>query len=136
MIKQNKFKDKLYHASKKLFFQLTFIFFILIVTDVNSMIAIKNTNNTSLRLKKANNIIITVKGRVTDEEGTPLEGVMVLLKERAKIVKTNSNGDYLIAGMINENLEFSYFGFKNKTFKISKEILNVKLKKNNIKSLL
>lgn len=73
--------------------------------------------------------VIVIKGRVTDGEGKALQNVMVLLKERAKVVKTDSNGEFIIAGHIKENLEFSCAGFKSKTMKISEEIVIIKLKK-------
>ena len=73
--------------------------------------------------------IIVIKGRVTDGEGRALKDVIVLLKERAKVVKTDSEGEYIITGHVKENLEFSCAGFKSKTVKISEQILNIKLKK-------
>jgi len=73
--------------------------------------------------------IIVIKGQVIDDRGIPISDVMVLLKERANFKKTNSNGNFSIAVNNDETLEFSHIGFRTKTLKVSKEFLNVKLKR-------
>ncbi|WP_165768095.1 carboxypeptidase-like regulatory domain-containing protein [Flavobacterium plurextorum] len=73
--------------------------------------------------------VIVIKGHVTDGEGKALRGVTVLLIERARKVVTDSNGDYIISVYPKENLEFSFAGFKNKTVKVSDEIINVTLRR-------
>ncbi len=73
---------------------------------------------------------LTVKGRVTSEDGEPLIGVSVLEKGTNRGVITDINGDYSIQ-VTNENaiLVFSYVGFTAREIPVrNASTLNVTLK--------
>ena len=56
-----------------------------------------------------------VKGRVTDETGSPLPGVNVIIKGTTKSVVTDLDGQFTIAlNKPDEVLEISYVGYKNR----------------------
>lgn len=53
---------------------------------------------------------IVVKGKVSDEHGTALSGVTVLIENTNRGVVTNSQGEYSIEAMPGQTLCFSYIG--------------------------
>ncbi|MHC0442833.1 carboxypeptidase-like regulatory domain-containing protein [Flavobacterium sp. 3-210] len=126
MIKKN--KDGKYVGDKiKVIFSCALIS---LAASANADVCLGRAESVALEVAgRQRSDIITIKGRVTDQYGKPLNAVKVLLKERARIVQTDSNGDYIIAAKIKENLEFSSTGFISKKVRISGEVLNIKLKK-------
>ena len=63
---------------------------------------------------------ITVQGKVTDESGTALPGVTVLLKGTSTAAPTGANGNYTInVPNGSGTLVFSYIGFQNKEVPIN-----------------
>lgn len=75
--------------------------------------------------------LVSVQGRVTDEEGMPLLGVTVLIKGTASGVITDETGNYLLEVPQGDRiLEFSYLGYKPHTTWIGKDnaTVNVVLK--------
>jgi TonB-dependent SusC/RagA subfamily outer membrane receptor len=55
---------------------------------------------------------VTVKGKILDSEGNPLEGVTVIVKGTTQGVNSNESGDYQIAGVPDGGkLEFRLIGF-------------------------
>lgn len=116
------------NTSNKLMFRFLFFISFSLIANANNY---SENKNTAIALFEPNQSsdYLTVRGIVTDENGKALGGVMVLLKERARKVQTDINGQYVITLSRKEHLEFSCFGFKSKTVKVSAELLNIKLKK-------
>ena len=55
-----------------------------------------------------------ITGSVSDEKGTPLEGVTVKATKSKSVVTTDKSGSFSINASIGEALEFSSIGFENK----------------------
>ncbi|MBO9684283.1 MAG: SusC/RagA family TonB-linked outer membrane protein, partial [Flavisolibacter sp.] len=66
---------------------------------------------------------VHVTGKVTDEKGSPLEGVSIKLKDGNLGTTSNNNGEFSIATP-NENslLVFSFVGYKQQQIKVDKQI--------------
>lgn len=75
----------------------------------------------------------TLNGKVTDENGTPLEGVTVKLKGANSGTQTSNTGTYKISiPGTSAVVVFSYVGYKNVERKVtSATTLNVQMEKNN-----
>ncbi|MGN6493461.1 MAG: carboxypeptidase-like regulatory domain-containing protein, partial [Agriterribacter sp.] len=78
---------------------------------------------------------VTVKGRVTDESGNPLEGVSVQVKGGASGTNTNANGEYSID--IPESaakvLVFSFVGMESQEVNVSgRTQINVSLRSKDV----
>ncbi|WP_316795052.1 SusC/RagA family TonB-linked outer membrane protein [Pedobacter agri] len=71
-----------------------------------------------------------VSGKVTDEQGDPMVGVSVKVKNSNRAVSTNSKGNFAIGvGSPNSILEFSYIGYSTQLIAVGGTIdLTVKLK--------
>ncbi|MEC3880685.1 TonB-dependent receptor [Parapedobacter sp. 10938] len=71
-----------------------------------------------------------ITGRVTDEEGTPLEGVTVAVKNSTLLVTTDADGDYRIElPSRNHTLIFSIIGFATQEIRVAAPgTVNVALK--------
>lgn len=54
---------------------------------------------------------IAIKGKVTDDTGSPIYGVNVAVKGTTKGTITDSNGDYIISAAKGSTVTFSYIGF-------------------------
>lgn len=63
----------------------------------------------------------TITGKITDPEGTPLEGVNILLKGRPTKTMTNADGIYSLRlqDSAGATLVFSFVGFKTKEVKLN-----------------
>ena len=71
---------------------------------------------------------ITVKGRITDENGNPLAGASIRVKGSTLGVSANSNGDFSITVPDDAVLIFSYVGYDEKQVSVSgQSTINVKL---------
>jgi len=69
-----------------------------------------------------------VTGTVTDDKGTPLPGVSVVIKGTTKGVATDFDGKYTLTDVARGAvLEFSSVGYKTLDLKVTGEQLNVKL---------
>ena len=55
-----------------------------------------------------------ITGSVSDDKGTPLEGVTVKASKSKSVVTTDKSGSFSINASIGEALEFSSIGFENK----------------------
>ena len=60
----------------------------------------------------------TVTGAVTDEAGSPLPGVSVLIQGTKKGTSTDFDGKYSLQANQGDVLEFSYIGFATQTKKV------------------
>ncbi|MEO6733468.1 MAG: TonB-dependent receptor [Ferruginibacter sp.] len=72
---------------------------------------------------------IVIRGKVTDVDGKPLEGVSVVVAGETKGVSTDANGNYVISGLAeNAILRFSYIGFEAvETSVKNRTTINIKL---------
>ena len=72
----------------------------------------------------------SVKGRVTDADGQPLEGVAVLVQGTANGTLTDGNGSYVISVKKGDVILFSSLGLGDQTFVAdgSLKTLNVVMK--------
>ncbi len=63
----------------------------------------------------------SIQGKITDNNGTPLVGVNVLIKNSQKGTQTDLDGNFKIENLPkgNKELEFSFIGYKRKVLKIS-----------------
>lgn len=69
-----------------------------------------------------------ITGTVTDTSKTPLLGVSILIKGKAKGTTTNSNGAYKLQVQPTDTLVFSYMGYKTVEIPISeRSVINVQL---------
>lgn len=63
---------------------------------------------------------LTVRGRVTDETGSPLPGVSVMVKGSATGTNTDSEGNFELPNISrNAALEFSFIGYKKQEVRLS-----------------
>ncbi|NJB83683.1 SusC/RagA family TonB-linked outer membrane protein [Wenyingzhuangia aestuarii] len=71
---------------------------------------------------------IKVRGVVTSiEDGEPIPGLSVVVKETGKATVTDFDGNYTIKAKIGETLNFSYIGMEEKAIKVRQENLNVRM---------
>lgn len=73
---------------------------------------------------------ITIKGRITDEEGSPLTGISITVKGTGQGTQTNVNGEYTLSD-VDENavLVFSSIGYLSQEVAVkNKTTINLKLK--------
>lgn len=74
-------------------------------------------------------IFIEIKGKITDDNGQPLEGVTILVKGTNKGTKTDFNGNFSIDAEPNSTLIISYVGFETTEIKIGNQTnISVQLK--------
>ncbi len=69
---------------------------------------------------------IEVTGKVTDDTG-PLPGVNILIENTNVGTTTDMDGNYSIRANINQNLVFTYVGYKIKVIKIESSVINIQL---------
>lgn len=74
--------------------------------------------------------VITIRGRVTDEQGNPIPSVSVVIPGTPLGAMTNTNGEYTIANAPEKaKLIFSYVGYQTQTIEInSRTTINIVLK--------
>ncbi|MFN7118544.1 MAG: SusC/RagA family TonB-linked outer membrane protein [Saprospiraceae bacterium] len=70
---------------------------------------------------------IEVRGKVTDEQGVPLMGVNILIKNTSYGTSTDSSGSYTLKAKIGDILLISYVGYKTLETKIDSHYLAVQL---------
>lgn len=77
---------------------------------------------------------ITVKGKVTDQNGEPIIGVTVYdEKNKTNGTITDFNGDYSLSVSSNVTIVYSYLGYKEQKIKIKDQsTINVVLKEDNV----
>mgnify|MGYP003575359920 FL=1 len=88
-----------------------------------------NGNNVTIR-KKAQPAAIRVTGKVTDENGQPLPGLSIRLKDNTASAITNNEGNYSITVPgSNAILVFSYLGFDTQEVALAgRTVVNVSMK--------
>tara|TARA_R100000789_G_scaffold98527_1_gene102649 strand:+ start:374 stop:949 length:576 start_codon:yes stop_codon:yes gene_type:complete len=71
---------------------------------------------------------ITVSGTVSDESGTPIPGVSVLVQNTTNGTSTDFDGNYTLEAASNATLEFRYLGFVTQTIAVNgRSSINVQL---------
>src|SRR4030095_11778069 len=71
---------------------------------------------------------ITVKGRITDENGAPLSGASIRVKGSSQGVSANANGEFTITVPDDAVLIFSYVGYEERQVSVSgQSTINVAL---------
>lgn len=85
---------------------------------------------TKAPVKKAIDLVMPVKGKVTDEEGKPLPGAAIKLKGSATAVITDNNGEFDMREVPNDAvLLISYIGYKPQEIPVhGRDFINVVLK--------
>jgi Vault protein inter-alpha-trypsin domain/CarboxypepD_reg-like domain len=69
-----------------------------------------------------------IRGMVTDNTGSPLPGVNVLVKGTSRGVQTGFDGKYAINATVGQKLQFSFIGFKSKEVTLGNaNLYNVRL---------
>lgn len=68
-----------------------------------------------------------ITGRVTDEEGSPIAGVSVLVKGTKTGTATDSNGGFSVEANIGNVLVFSSVSYETKEIKITNTTINIQL---------
>ena len=74
----------------------------------------------------------TVKGKVTDESGNPLQGATVFVKSESKGETTDRNGKFVITGLARAayQIEVSYVGYVTETLEAGTNVdLEIVLKR-------
>ena len=78
-----------------------------------------------------NSSVIT--GKVVDEAGLPLPGVVVMVSGTSKGATTDQDGKYSIKASENDILEFSSIGYVSQSFPVGKQsVINVTLKEDTL----
>jgi len=77
----------------------------------------------------AQNNARTIKGKIIDEENLPMPGVGVLVVGTLNGVISDENGDYSIIATPDQELQFSFLGFKTETIKVGdRTVINLTMK--------
>ena len=88
------------------------------------------TEQTDLKyLNKATDSVkkITITGVVKDDDGMPLPGVLVTIKNTSIGTQANEKGTFSIKANLEDILEFSFLGYEDKEVIIKSNIINVQL---------
>ena len=70
---------------------------------------------------------IEVSGLVTDDQGLPLPGVNVVVKNTNNGTQTDFDGKYKLTAKIADILSFSFIGFSTQTISIEDEVINIQM---------
>ena len=70
---------------------------------------------------------ITVTGVVKDDDGMPLPGAVINIKDSEKYVQTDEFGKYVILANLKDTLQFIFLGFDNYEIEIKSSTINVQL---------
>lgn len=88
------------------------------------------TEQTDLKyLNKATDSVkkITITGVVKDDDGMPLPGAVINIKDSEKYVQTDEFGKYVILANLKDTLQFMFLGFDNYEIEIKSSTINVQL---------
>ena len=70
-----------------------------------------------------------IKGKILDEDNLPLTGVGVVVVGTLNGVISDENGDYSISATPDQELQFSFLGFKTETIKVGNQtVINLTMK--------
>ena len=94
-----------------------------ITTTTNNYITISRRE-----VKKPEQTLIDIKGKVTDPEGLPIPGVLIRVEGSSKSTLSDFDGSFLIQAEPKDSLTFSLLGYVAQTIKINnKTLINVQL---------
>jgi len=79
------------------------------------------------KVKGANNIPVTITGKVTDTTGSPLQGATLKIKGSDKTALTNSDGLFSIVAQEGDEIEVSFIGYDPYSFKVKSEELSQRI---------
>ncbi|MES2862566.1 MAG: carboxypeptidase-like regulatory domain-containing protein [Bacteroidota bacterium] len=79
---------------------------------------------------------ITVSGVVLDNEGKPLPGTSIIIKNTIEGVQSDEFGKYSISVNLNDVLQFVFLGFENKEVIVTSNVVNVQLVSENIEIIM
>jgi len=101
----------------------------MVFNDADKIVIIKSNNVNKITVQPS----LTVTGKVTDEEGEPLAGVSIRVKNINTGVVSGTNGEYIIkVPTVNNVLIFSFLGFASQEVALGNRLtLNIRLKKSN-----
>ncbi len=118
------------NALESLLKPLALTYYITENTIVISVLRDKKTNEFSESERLSEMQQRTIAGRVTDEEGNPLEGVTVTIQGTFSAVTTNAEGDYRLSVEGNQNtLVFTAIGYEAVELPVgSQSVVNAVLK--------
>ena len=68
-----------------------------------------------------------VSGKVTDQNGSPVEGAKITVEETGETVYTDASGNFSISAGIGQTISISYDGYGTQTLKISGTSVSVQL---------
>lgn len=73
---------------------------------------------------------IDIRGKVTDEQGKPMDGVSVINKRTRKGIATDAEGKFSIDADVNDVLEFTFVGYQASTIKVlsQQQSINITMK--------
>lgn len=91
---------------------------LLIETYNERLLASTMSKSKSLETSLAYLLQDVVKGRVVDENDTPLVGVSIKLKGTSHSILTDENGNYEIKANLGSLLELSYVGYTSQTIEV------------------
>ena len=70
-----------------------------------------------------------VTGKITDEDGQPMTGVGIVVAGTLNGVLSDDKGDYSITVTSNQDLQFSFLGYKTETVNVgNRSVINIKMK--------
>ncbi len=91
-------------------------------TIMGKMVApeiIENEKNISEEINKNKDKYITITGTINDDNGLPLPGANIIIKDTTTGTQSDFDGNYFINAPVNSILEISYVGFDNETIQLS-----------------
>ena len=98
---------------------------------VKEKLSIDNDEKVVGLVKIAYPVFADIKGKITDEEGNPIEGVSVLIEGTKIGTTTNANGLFFIKANPGQTLLISAVGYESKQVKVTANttVVNISLKK-------
>ena len=100
----------------------------LIFTFLGSAVYASPTSKSSEDYFKEKTTLKTITGKVTDESGSPLPGVNVIIEGTNRGTQTDFDGNYSLEAEPGEKIQFSFLGFATKTVEIGNDsVINVRL---------
>ncbi|MFD1631891.1 SusC/RagA family TonB-linked outer membrane protein [Pseudopedobacter beijingensis] len=98
--------------------------------EIKGSVIIIQPNNIILNDKKKQLESGTLRGKVTDKEGVPLVGVMIVNSTTNKAAITDRNGMFNMTAVIGDILKFKLIGFEEKEYKVGNLSMLVDIKLN------
>lgn len=78
----------------------------------------------------------TITGKITDQDGSAIEGAKITIGETGETAITDASGNFTISANIGQTLSVSYDGYTTQIVKISGTSVSVSLKSKKMQLLL